>query len=106
MMPRNSFRWVRAPLRSGARVAAVVVMLRQDRPAFVALAFDKRIAGFALGMQRVELLFKPLLGGFAGVDRTAQRPRVIALPRTPSSAISPWQEEPVSASSLTAGCKI
>ncbi len=37
------------------------------------LAPDERLAGFALGMERVEVLFQPLLGGFAGIDRTAER---------------------------------
>jgi hypothetical protein len=38
----------------------------------MALAPDEGFTSLALGMQRVELLFQPLLGGFAGVDRTAQ----------------------------------
>src|SRR6516225_2606748 len=40
-------------------------------PAFVPLARDEGLAGLALRLQRIELLFEPLLGGFAGVDRTA-----------------------------------
>ena len=49
---------------------------------------------------------------FSAIDRqTSPATRVIALPRTPSSAISPWPEEPGNASTiiatgLTAGCKV
>jgi hypothetical protein len=32
---------------------------------------DEGLAGFALCLQRIELLFEPLLGRLAGVDRTA-----------------------------------
>ena len=32
------------------------------------LADDEGLAGFALRVERVELLLEPLLGGFAGVD--------------------------------------
>ena len=35
------------------------------------LAVDEGLAGFALRLQRIEFLLEPLLGGFAGVDRTA-----------------------------------
>jgi hypothetical protein len=44
-------------------------MLRQSGPALVALAV---YAGLALGVQRVERLLQPFLGGFAGIDRAAQ----------------------------------
>jgi hypothetical protein len=37
----------------------------------VPLAADERFTGFALRLQRIEFLIEPLLGGFAGVDRTA-----------------------------------
>ena len=37
----------------------------------VALAVDEGLAGLALRLQRIEFLLEPLLGGFAGVDRTA-----------------------------------
>jgi hypothetical protein len=37
----------------------------------VALAVDEGFAGFALRLQRIEFLIEPLLGRFAGVDRTA-----------------------------------
>src|SRR6516162_5473208 len=51
--------------------AAVVITSGQAHPAFVPLAADERFAGFALRLQRIEFLLKPLLGGFAGVDRAA-----------------------------------
>ena len=57
-----------------AGIAAIVVMLRQHGPTLVPLAPDEGLAGLALGMQRVELLLEPLLAGFAGVDRAAERP--------------------------------
>src|SRR6516164_4246731 len=41
------------------------------RTSFVALTVDESLAGLALRLQRIELLLEPLLGGFAGVDRTA-----------------------------------
>ena len=60
------------PFQIPAGAPAIIVGLRQTGPALMALAPDKRFAGLALGMQRVELLLQPLFGGFAGVDRTAQ----------------------------------
>ena len=41
-------------------------------PAFMALARDEGLAGLALGMERVELLLEPFLGGFAGIDGAAK----------------------------------
>ena len=59
------------PIDRGAGEPAVIIARAQAHPAFVALARDKGLTGFALGLQRIELLFEPLLGRFAGVDRTA-----------------------------------
>ena len=56
------------PLHGAAGEAAVVVRGRQHDPALVLLAPDVGLAGLALGVQRVELLLQPLLGGLAGVD--------------------------------------
>jgi hypothetical protein len=50
---------------------AVVVSLGQAHPALVSLAVDESLTGLALRLQRIEFLFEPLLGGFAGVDRAA-----------------------------------
>ena len=60
------------PLHIAAGTPAIVVGLGQTHPALVALALDERLAGLALGMQRVESLLQPLFGRFAGVDGTAQ----------------------------------
>ncbi len=65
------------PLQSGAFQraagdAAVVILIANQHPALGALAGDVRLAGLSLGVQAVEFLFQPFLGGFSGVDRTAQ----------------------------------
>jgi hypothetical protein len=52
---------------------AVIISRAQVHPPFVPLAGDEGLAGFALRLQRIELLFEPLLGRFARVDRTADR---------------------------------
>src|SRR5690606_24398813 len=52
--------------------AAVVILIADQHPAFRPLTSDVRLAGLSLGMQAVELLFQPFLGGFAGVDGAAQ----------------------------------
>src|SRR6476659_1780893 len=57
-----------APLAS--RISTILSRA-QAHPAFVPLAVDEGLAGFALRLQRIELLFEPLLGRLAGVDRTA-----------------------------------
>jgi hypothetical protein len=59
------------PSHRGAGEPAVVITFRQAHPAFVPLARDEGLTGFALRLQRIELLLEPLLGRFAGVDRTA-----------------------------------
>jgi len=53
-------------------------MLRQTSPTLVALALDEGLARFALGVQRIERLLQPILGGFAGVDGAALRPPAAA----------------------------
>ena len=64
---------LKKPLESGtlhraAGQPAVLVMGRQGTPAPVLLAGDVGLAGLALGVERVEVLFEPFLGGFASVD--------------------------------------
>src|SRR5262249_32777038 len=49
---------------------AVIIARAQADPAFVPLAVDEGLAGFALRLQRIELLFEPLLGRLGGEDRT------------------------------------
>jgi len=56
-----------------SREAAVVVAFGQASPALVDLAADESLGGLALGVQRVELLFQPFLGGLARVDGTADQ---------------------------------
>src|SRR4051812_229275 len=55
-------------LQRAAGQPAIIVGGLDQSPALAALAADKRFAGFALRMQRVEVLLQPFLGGFAGVD--------------------------------------
>ena len=59
------------PFHRRAGEPAIVITGAQAHPAFVQLAADEGFAGFALCLQRIEFLFEPLLGRFAGVDRTA-----------------------------------
>src|SRR6516165_5532082 len=63
------------PAHRRAGEPTVIIPGAQAHPAFVALASDKGLAGLALRLQRIEFLFEPLLGGFAGVD-CAANPRV------------------------------
>ena len=51
---------------------AVIVVFRQAEPAVAFLTGNVIFAGFPLGIQTVELLFKPLFVAFAGVDRTPE----------------------------------
>ena len=56
-----------------AGIGRVVVVLGEGPPALRGLALDIGLAGLPLGVQRIELLLQAMLGGFAGVDRAAQR---------------------------------
>src|SRR5262249_28579818 len=58
------------PIDRGAGEPAVIIARAQADPAFVPLAVDEGLTGLALRLQRIELLLEPLLGRFAGVDRT------------------------------------
>src|SRR5207249_7807470 len=77
------------PLHVTAREPAIIVAGFGQYPALVPLAADIGLAGFALRLQRVELLLKPFLGGFAGVDRAALAVRVSPRHRCPPSARRP-----------------
>src|ERR1700680_4349197 len=59
------------PVHRRAGEPAVIISRPQADPAFMPLAVDEGLAGFALRLQRIELLFEPFLGRLAGVDRTA-----------------------------------
>src|ERR1700730_4914136 len=61
----------RGPVHRRAGEPAIVISRAQAHPAFVPLAVDERLAGFALRLQRIEFLFEPLLARFASVDPTA-----------------------------------
>jgi len=54
-----------------AGVAAVVVLVGKAPPALVSLAGDEGLAGLALRVQRVELLFQSLFRALARVDAAA-----------------------------------
>ena len=54
--------------------AAVVILIADEHPALGPLAGDVCLAGLPLGVQAVEFLLQPFLGGFARVDRAAQFP--------------------------------
>src|SRR3984893_9722562 len=59
------------PVHRRAGEPTVIISRPQADPAFMPLAVDEGLAGFALRLQRIELLFEPFLGRFASVDRTA-----------------------------------
>ena len=59
------------PFQRAAGQAAVVILIADQHPALGSLAGHERLAGLALGVQAVELLLQPFLGGFARVDRAA-----------------------------------
>ena len=58
-------------VEGGARETAVVVVIGDEPPAFMRLAFDIGLAGLPLGIERVEFEIEIMLGRFAGVDRAA-----------------------------------
>src|SRR6516162_5321408 len=66
----------RGPLQIAAGEPAIIITGLRQHPAFVLLAADVGLTGFALRGQRVEFLLQPLLGGFAGVDRATLAARV------------------------------
>jgi DNA-binding NarL/FixJ family response regulator len=59
----------------GSGVAAVVVLVRHERPALAGLAADEGLAGVALRVERVEVLVQALVGRFPRVDGAADRLR-------------------------------
>jgi hypothetical protein len=59
------------------------------RRALIRLAPDEGFAGFALGLQRIEILLQSFVRRFAGVDRAAPHLRLKSLHRqSPSRAPS------------------
>ncbi len=61
------------PVDGSTRDSAVVVHLGQYDPTLMLLAKNKGFTGLALGVQRIEILLEALIGGFARIDRTADR---------------------------------
>ena len=59
-------------LQAAAGETPVVIALGTEPPALMGLGLDVGLGRLALGIERVELLLEPMLGGFAGVDRAAQ----------------------------------
>jgi hypothetical protein len=59
------------PFRGPARQTAIIVGGLDRSPALPLLASDERLARLALRVQRVEVVFETLFGGFPGID--AQR---------------------------------
>ena len=59
-------------LQRAAGDAAIIVVIADQHPAFGALAGDIGLAGLALGIEAVELLLEPFLGGLPGVDGAAE----------------------------------
>ena len=70
-MSREKPRQGRAVQRA-AGDAAIIIVVAHQHPALRALAGDIGLAGLALGIQAVELLFEAFLGGFPGVDGAAE----------------------------------
>src|SRR5208283_5425232 len=52
-------------------IGSIIVERGENRPTFVLLAGDVGLAGFALRIERIELLLEALLRRFAGVDGAA-----------------------------------
>src|SRR5262249_9056528 len=63
----------RGPLHIAAGEATVVVTIGDARPPFGLLAGDIRLGRFALSVERIELLLKPLFRRFARVNRASDR---------------------------------
>jgi hypothetical protein len=58
-------------VEGGTREPAIVVAIRNQAPALMRLALDIGLAGFPLGIERVEFEVEIMLGRLAGVDRAA-----------------------------------
>src|SRR6202040_4363415 len=59
------------PVHRRAGEPTIIITHAHADPAFVPLAVDEGLAGFALRLQRIEFLLEPFLGRFASVDPTA-----------------------------------
>ena len=88
--------------------AAIVVFGPDQRPAGMGLASDIGLRGLVLGIERVEVLLEPLVGGDPGVDRAAdrlgcsglhERASLAGLSRRPKNR-GPFQRVPVMANAI------
>ena len=59
-------------VQDAAGEAAVVIMISDQFPALMGLALDVGLRGLPLGVERVEVEVKIMLGRFAGIDRAAE----------------------------------
>ncbi len=62
----------RRPLHRAAGEASVIVHFGERDPSGMTLARDIGLTGFALRVERVELLLEPIVGRFSGVDRATK----------------------------------
>jgi hypothetical protein len=51
-------------------ISAIIISRSDQGPTSMGLTFDISRGRFVLGVQRIEILVEPLLGGDPGVDRT------------------------------------
>src|SRR6202040_156040 len=58
------------PVHRRAGEPTVIISRPQAEPAFMPLAVDEGLAGFALRLQRIEFLLEPFLGRLTSIDRT------------------------------------
>jgi hypothetical protein len=64
------------PFHITAGEAAIVILGRNQLPAFMSLTDDVGFAGFPLSVERIEGLLEILFRGFAGVDGSADPGRI------------------------------
>src|SRR5262249_16425577 len=59
-------------LHRAAREAPIVILFGERNRSGMTLAHDIGLAGFALRVERIELLLEAVIGRLAGIDRTAK----------------------------------
>ena len=95
----------RRPLQRRAGNPAIIIVVGDEQPALGLLACDVGLAGFALGIEGVELLLQSLFAGLARVDRAAELPDDRLLHSDPRRFFkpknrSPFQRVPVMARAI------
>jgi hypothetical protein len=95
----------RRPLGRAAGITAVIVAGSDQGPAGMSLTADVGLRSVMLGVERIEVLFKPMVGRHAGVDGASNRfgdsllhgrASDDGLSRRPKN-LGPFQREPVMA---------